>query len=455
MHKIRPAAVAGMFYPADQARLAADVDAMLATAARAHQDQESIAPKAIIVPHAGYVYSGAVAASAYARLIRARSQIRRVVLLGPVHRVPVRGLALPAAEEFETPLGRVRIDRAAADSIRHLPQVVESAAVHEHEHSLEVHLPFLQRLFEKFTLVPLAVGDATREQIAEVLDILWGGPETLIVVSSDLSHYLPYDAARQRDAETARMVLDLRSDIDHQHACGGTPLNGLMLSVLRRKLEVQLVDLRNSGDTAGGKDRVVGYGSFVINPSSAHATEVGSTLIGIAKAGIDKQLGGESQATTDSAWLRQPGATFVTLTRNNTLRGCIGTLEARRPLAEDVHENALNAAFRDPRFKPLSAAEWVDTWVEVSLLSALEPMTIDTEDDVLRRLRPGIDGLVLEYGHHRGTFLPQVWEQLPTPETFFLNLKRKAGLPPDFWDSELKLSRYTVSKWREQDLLIE
>jgi len=450
MPTIRSAAVAGMFYPADRARLAADVDAMLSAAARTHQD--SIAPKAIIAPHAGYVYSGAVAASAYSRMSKARGQIRRVVLLGPVHRVPVRGLALPAAEEFETPLGRVSIDRAAVDSIRHLPQVVESAPVHEHEHSLEVHLPFLQRLFENLTLVPLAVGDATREQVAEVLDILWGGPETLIVVSSDLSHYLSYDAARKLDAETARMVLDLRSDIDHQHACGGTPVNGLMLSVLRRKLQVQLVDLRNSGDTAGGKDRVVGYGSFVINPSSAFATNVGSTLIGIAKAGIDKQLGGELHAATDSAWLREPGSTFVTLTRNNALRGCIGTLEAKRPLAEDVHENALNAAFCDPRFKPLSAAEWTDTWVEVSLLSALEPMTTETEEGILRRLQPGIDGLVLEFGHHRGTFLPQVWEQLPTPGAFLLSLKRKAGLPPDFWDLEMKLSRYTVSKWREQDL---
>src|SRR5262245_5704864 len=190
-----------MFYPADGARLAADVDSLLAAAGR--RDRSSEAPKAIIVPHAGYVYSGAVAASAYARLRNARALIRRVVLLGPVHRVPVRGLALPAADAFETPLGRVAIDAAAVAAIRHLPQVVESAAVHEHEHSLEVHLPFLQRLLSDFTVVPLAVGDATREEVAEVLDALWGGPETLIVISSDLSHYLPYDAARRLDAETA------------------------------------------------------------------------------------------------------------------------------------------------------------------------------------------------------------------------------------------------------------
>jgi AmmeMemoRadiSam system protein B/AmmeMemoRadiSam system protein A len=450
MLRVRAAAVAGMFYPADRGRLAADVDALLAAAARTQADAP--APKAIIAPHAGYVYSGSVAAAAYARLRKASATIRRVVLLGPVHRVPVRGLALPAADAFETPLGRVAIDPAAVSAIRHLPQVTQSAAVHEQEHSLEVHLPFLQRLLSDFAIVPLAVGDATREEVAGVLDILWGGPETLIVVSSDLSHYLPYEAARRLDTETAAKIVDLRSDIDHRSACGGTPVNGLMLAALRRRLAVELIDLRNSGDTAGGRDRVVGYGSFVIGGSDASAASAGATLVGIAKAAIDAHLGGEKQTFADQDWLRQPAATFVTLMRNNELRGCIGSLEAKRALREDVHENALGAAFRDPRFKPLTAGEWTDTWVEVSLLSALEPIAIASEPAVLQSLRPGIDGLVLEFGRHRSTFLPQVWEQLATPELFLMNLKRKAGLPPDFWEPDVRLSRYTVAKWREQDL---
>ena len=449
MPSIRPAAVAGMFYPAERARLAADVDHLLA-ATRVHPG--IVAPKAVIAPHAGYVYSGSVAASAYARLRSARDVIKRVVLLGPVHRVPVRGLALPAADAFETPLGSVAIDAAAIAAIRHLPQVVESALVHAQEHSLEVHLPFLQRLLADFRLVPLAVGDATREEVAEVLDALWGGPETLIVISSDLSHYLPYEAARRLDAETADKIVDLRSDIDHRSACGGTPVNGLMLAALRRKLAVDLVDLRNSGDTVGGRDRVVGYGSFVINPPSAFAADAGATLIGIAKGAIDTHLGGELRSPRDGEWLRRHAATFVTLTRNGELRGCIGSLDAKRTLGDDIHENALGAAFRDPRFQPLTAQEWLDTWVEVSVLSAMEPIAVESEHAVLRDLRPGIDGLVLEFGRHRSTFLPQVWEQLSTPVAFLTNLKRKAGLPPDFWEPELKLSRYTVAKWREQDL---
>jgi AmmeMemoRadiSam system protein B len=260
MASTRPPAVAGTFYPADPHILAADVDALLAEAAA---DDAGPPPKALIVPHAGYVYSGPVAASGYARIRRARSRIRRVVLLGPVHRVPVHGLALSGADAFATPLGPVPVDRAACALLRGLPQVVESPAAHRLEHSLEVHLPFLQRLLDDFTLVPLAVGDASPAQVAEVLDLLWGGEETLIVVSSDLSHYLPYADARAVDAQTADMIEALAADISHAQACGGTPVNGLSLTARRRGLAIERVDLRNSGDTAGPRDRVVGYGAFV------------------------------------------------------------------------------------------------------------------------------------------------------------------------------------------------
>jgi AmmeMemoRadiSam system protein B len=336
-----------MFYPADARQLTSDIDAMLAAAtgesehsppgAARHQSaasqKSSGYPKALIVPHAGYIYSGSVAASAYARLRPARNRIRTVVLLGPVHRMPVRGLALPGADAFETPLGRVEIDASAVARIRHLPQVTESVAAHRLEHALEVHLPFLQRTLEDFRLVPLAVGHASREEVAEVLELLWGGDETLIVVSSDLSHYLPYEQARILDAETAAMIVDLRSDIVHERACGGTPINGLTLAAHRRGLQIELVDLRNSGDTAGSKDRVVGYAAFLVGaPSSAGAgaTEfagshhnTGKELIRIARHAIEEKLGGSVCVPAMAAWLHRPAATFVTLTRQGVLRGCI------------------------------------------------------------------------------------------------------------------------------------
>jgi AmmeMemoRadiSam system protein B len=223
---------------------------------------ERAVPKAIIAPHAGYIYSGPIAASVYALLAPARGVIERVVLLGPTHRVVVRGLALPGAAAFATPLGTVEIDQPAVEALRQLPQVGVSAEAHALEHSLEVHVPFLQAILGTFTLVPLAVGRAGQHEVAEVLDRLWGGAETLIVVSSDLSHYLPYADAQAVDRATAKAILELATNISHEQACGATPVTGLTLAARRRGLKPELIDLRNSGDTAGDRNRVVGYGAF-------------------------------------------------------------------------------------------------------------------------------------------------------------------------------------------------
>jgi AmmeMemoRadiSam system protein B len=257
---VRAPAVAGMFYPGDSRELAHSLAQLLGAAA--HEAPERAVPKAIIAPHAGYVYSGPIAASVYAMLAPARGRITRVVLLGPTHRVAVRGLALPGANAFATPLGTVEIDRAAVEALRTLPQVVVNTQAHALEHSLEVHVPFLQSVLERFSLVPLAVGHASAEEVAGVLDALWGGPETLIVVSSDLSHYLSYGDAQAVDRATAKAILGLATDLSHEQACGATPVTGLTLTARRRGLKPELIDLRNSGDTAGDRNRVVGYGAF-------------------------------------------------------------------------------------------------------------------------------------------------------------------------------------------------
>jgi AmmeMemoRadiSam system protein B len=254
----RRPAVAGSFYPDDPRLLRRDVEAHLA-AARATPRQA--APKALIAPHAGYVYSGPVAASAYARL--PREGIRRVVLLGPSHRVPLRGLAVPSADAFTTPLGPVALDRAALEALCRLPQVSERDDAHAAEHSLEVHLPFLQVVLGEFRLVPVVVGDATPGEVAEALDLVWGGPETLIVVSSDLSHYYDAATARRLDAATSHAIERLDPDgLDAESACGRVPVRGLLVAARERGLACQVLDVRNSGDTAGPSDRVVGYGSY-------------------------------------------------------------------------------------------------------------------------------------------------------------------------------------------------
>ncbi len=228
-------------------------------------------PKVLIVPHAGYVYSGPVAARAYARVAVLRDVVRRVVLLGPTHRVYMRGLALPACTAFATPLGEVPIDQEALAAVRALPQVTVSDAPHALEHSLEVQLPFLQTVLGQFALLPLAVGDVAPESVAAVLDVLWGGAETLIVVSSDLSHYHGYAEATRIDRTTADSILALTGAIDHEQACGATPINALLLCARRRGLESELIDLRNSGDTAGHRSRVVGYAAFAFAEGGKHA----------------------------------------------------------------------------------------------------------------------------------------------------------------------------------------
>ncbi|TMG77773.1 MAG: AmmeMemoRadiSam system protein B [Betaproteobacteria bacterium] len=453
---VRPPAVAQLFYPGDARSLADEVTSYL------EQTQDTPLapgfPKAVIVPHAGYIYSGPVAASAYDLLRPARGVVRRAVVLGPCHRVPVRGLALPAASAFDTPLGRIPLDEEAIASIRGLPQVVESAATHAQEHALEVQLPFLQQVLGEFSLVPLVVGSVAPEKVAEVLEHLWGGDETLFVISSDLSHYHSYEAARRIDGATVQAILGFDAGISHEQACGATPVAGALIAARRKGLAPKLLDCRNSGDTAGGKDQVVGYASFAFAPGSPrYEAEHGRKLLQIARASISAALGLGPEGGAPAAeepWLREWRASFVTLMhKEEELRGCVGTLEAQRPLAADVVENARAAAFQDTRFKPLTREELARTDIEVSLLSAPKRLRFEGHADLIARLRPGVDGVILEQGDEksgkRATFLPQVWEGLPDPEQFIAHLKQKAGIPQNASTQSCRVKRYTVLKWRE------
>lgn len=515
MTAIRPAAMAGRFYPGNSRQLEADVRRYLAEAEAGATGKP--APKAVIGPHAGYVYSGRVAASAYARIAPLRDSVRRVVLLGPCHRVPVRGLALSSADAFETPLGRVPLDKSAAQAILSLPQVQIFDDSHALEHSLEVHLPFLQIALGEFSLVPLVVGDATPDEIAEVLERLWGGPETLIVVSSDLTHYLPYDEAKRIDALTCRAIETLdAAAIGRDQACGRMPVKGLLTIAKRRGLSVETVDIRNSGDTAGSRDQVVGYGSWVflepkaepdakgagktdarkstgarargkavagrfahpihINltravPPSPAATGAskpqppaaagiedferetrvlldshGPSLLALAGRSIDHGLAKGGPLTVDpaehAAELRRTGAAFVTLKRDGRLRGCIGSPQAHRPLVLDVADNAFRAAFKDPRFKPLTPAERSGLALSLSVLSPATPMRFSGEADLLSQLRPHIDGLIIADNGRRALFLPSVWEQISDAHIFLSQLKAKAGLARDHFSPTFQAMRF-------------
>jgi AmmeMemoRadiSam system protein B len=259
--RIRPPAVAGLFYPQDAGELRRVVAGHVAACQR---NGAARRPRALIVPHAGYAYSGDVAGCAYRLLRDSGAQIRHVVLLGPSHRVPMRGIAVPSVDAFATPLGEVLVDDANRQRLRELGLVGISDAPHVAEHSLEVQLPFLQVVLGEFDLLPIAIGLSPPDQVARVLDAVWNGADTLVVVSSDLSHYHTSEEARQLDAQSTQAILERRSDLPDEQACGARAINGLMQVARRRNLEVELLDQRNSGDTAGDRSRVVGYGSYAV-----------------------------------------------------------------------------------------------------------------------------------------------------------------------------------------------
>ena len=445
---VRSPAVAGMFYPGNAPQLAAEVDELLDSVDNV--EPRLSFPKALIVPHAGYIYSGPVAARAYDELAAARGVVKRVVLFGPSHYVAGRGLAIPQADFFSTPLGHIPLDGAALRALAGLKQVVRSDTAHAQEHSLEVQLPFLQKMLGDFTLVPISVGAATNEEVAEVMELLWGGPETLIVISTDLSHYHAYDEARRIDGATLARIRDFATDLSHDEACGATALNGFLGLCRGKGLSIRLLAACNSGDTAGGKARVVGYSAFALHDGGEPAAaDAGRVLIEIARGAIANGLGLSSVPVKRNhlPWLLQPGASFVTLTREGQLRGCIGSLAAIRPLGQDVASNARAAAFEDPRFPKLAREEWPRCKVEVSLLSAPKTIRFADEADLLAQIRAGEDGLILECDGKRATYLPQVWESLPDKGRFLAELAKKAGLPPDTRLARCRISRYRVAKF--------
>jgi len=560
MGSIRRAAVAGRFYPDDAARLTSTIENLLAAAERG----DGPPPKALIAPHAGYVYSGPIAASAYARVRASADCISRVILLGPCHRVAVQGVALSSADYFETPLGTIEIDQLALQEIRPLPQVTTFDQTHELEHSLEVHLPFLQVILGQFQLVPLVVGETSPAVVRDVLETVWGGDETLVVVSSDLSHYLDYDSACERDRQTALAIENLTADqLDRASACGRFPVSGLLELARTRDLQVTRLDLRNSGDTAGSRDRVVGYGAWMftappaptnadkqtaaatstentsvsrteehnltleipptkstptqrvpspspsatspdpagkivsitltpdpvensattakippqpanpappaaVNPDDRKSEQefeqatralietYGPDLMLLAALAIDDGFDSEQpmqiNPANHPAALRTPGACFVTLRKNGELRGCIGSAQAHRPLVEDVVANAYRAAFADSRFAKLLRDEREQVEISISLLSPPVPMAFTDERDFLTRIRPGIDGLIIEDRGLRSLFLPSVWSQLPDRSDFIGRLKVKAGLSWEHWSPTFRAQRFIAVEISSHDL---
>ena len=440
--------VAGSFYPVDAAGVTKVVDRFLETAPKL----DVPVPKAVILPHAGYRYSGATAAAGCVPL---SDSIERVIVLGPSHRHAFRGVALPDATAMATPLGEIQLDPAATSLLQAFPEVQVIPEAFAQEHCIEVELPFLQRRLGAFSIVPLVVGEIPPDRLAKILDTLWGGPETLVVISTDLTHFLTGEEASRIDLTTAQAVERLDgAGIGSREACGHKPLAAFLKVAAQRGLRLTRLALTHSGNVTGDPARVVGYGAWMAHDalearlSPAHRSE---TLSVAAKSLISRARNGKPPALNLDSYpapLQSVAPAFVTLTLQGRLRGCIGSLKAHQPLAQDVLTNAVKAGFHDPRFKPVTEDEIRASEIEVAVLSHPAPLQFKSQDDLLAQLEPERDGLILQSQGKRGTFLPKVWESLTTREQFFNGLKVKAGLPRDHWSGDVQVWRYVTESFK-------
>jgi AmmeMemoRadiSam system protein B/AmmeMemoRadiSam system protein A len=482
---VRPPALANSFYAGDPLTLMREVDAQLGEGVQLVVTQlaaQSTCPKILVVPHAGHIYSGLAASIGYARIAPHIANIKRIVMLCPAHREYFAGVALPDVLAFATPLGTMAVDALGIAAVSDLPFAGNYAKAHEQEHALEVHLPFLQRLWKDAptqaqpTILPMVVGDVSAEQVAVLMERLWGNDQTLILISTDLSHFQTYESARVTDSETCEKVRSLHTDITHAQACGATPLNAALMLANMRHLHIEQLAYCNSGDTAGntseGRERVVGYASFALYESAA-ATPIGTTeshagyglqpdqgaaLVQLARAALHHAVGAPAMPTPmQEPWLEAAGACFVTLSKNGQLRGCIGSLMAHRSIKDDVIHNAQAAALHDHRFAPVTADEAPHLGIEVSVLTSPVPLGFANEAHALWQLEPKQDGVIFTVevnGQlHRSTFLPQVWGQMADVQQFMAQLKMKAGLPADFWSDAVQLQTYRVQEFHEHPVI--
>jgi AmmeMemoRadiSam system protein A len=474
--KVREPAVAGLFYPKDPAELSRLVDTCLAGAKVEPLDGEL---KALICPHAGYPYSGPVAASAF-RLLAGRAY-QTVVVMGPSHYADLRAASVTNADVFRTPLGDVPVSAKARALARLSPFALEPRCLVQRpdwwrqsshsapaedtadtwEHSVEVEVPFLQQTLKSFELVPVVCGDIDEEKAAgALLQIL--DDRTLIIASSDLSHYYSYATARELDQHTVDAICRLDPGaIGDGDACGHTPIRTLLYVAKQRGWQARLLDCRNSGDITGDKTRVVGYAAVAFYaPATGHAQFTAADrryLLDLARKTV-REVATTGQLPEVSADGLAPKFTaakgcFVTLTKRGDLRGCIGYILPQGPLYRAVVENARNAALRDPRFPAVGPGEVDQLEIEISVLTEPQPLFFSSPEDLLRRLQPHQDGVVLQIGNRGATYLPQVWEQIPDKVDFLDHLAEKAGCESSAWRQPgVSVSIYHVESFKESEV---
>ncbi len=457
---IRETAVAGQFYPANASEIEATLtkyNQILDGYFQTHKEVASLKPKAVIVPHAGYVYSGFTANVAF-RLL-SHSDFKHIVVIGPSHRVYLKGTSMAMYDNYATPLGALKTDSTVMQKLKEKFALGFVPEAH-HEHSTEVQMPLIKHYFPDVSVVELVYGDESPQNLAKVIEYLLTLAETAVVISTDLSHFYDINKANKLDSICMDAVLNRDATLLNKgcEACGKLGVEAMILAAKTANLQPKLLDYRTSADASGDKSSVVGYVSVAFVDAYKVADEdreKKKVLLKLARESIEKAVGKENHFSVDTlveqnTWLKENGAAFVTLnTKEGALRGCIGSLVAHRKLYEDVIANAQNAALHDPRFVALSKDELDNVKVEVSLLTPAEPLEYTSIEDLKSKINVGKDGIVLKQGQYQATFLPQVWEQLPSFELFFKYLCKKAGLKEMCLADKPEISVYHVEKYEE------
>jgi AmmeMemoRadiSam system protein B/AmmeMemoRadiSam system protein A len=442
---VKKPAVAGQFYPADASQLSQMVDQYLSNALQMNLPRI----RGLVSPHAGYVYSGPVAAYGY-RQLEGR-QYKTVIIAGPSHYVAFRGFSIPNATLYETPLGNLTLSSKAFEMMKE-PAFVNDASIHDREHSVEAQLPFLQRTLKNFTIIPIVVGDMDPNNLAAILE-KYADEDTLIIASSDLSHYYPYSDALRLDGICTSAIPSLNyTMMEACQACGKIPVLALMKLAEKQGWRGQLLEYKNSGDTAGAGDpgRVVGYSSIAF--TDGFTIEEQDYLLSLSRRTLEAYVKNGTKIQADAETpprLKQVQGCFTTLNENKQLRGCIGHILPQEPLYQCVIDNTINAAASDPRFRPVTADELTAIKIDISVLSVPKKLDYSNAEDLKNKLVPLTDGVVLKSGQRGATYLPQVWEQLPDKEEFLTTLCEKAGLSGDCWKQNPEISIYRAQVFKE------
>ena len=452
----RPARFAGSFYTNEPIPLNRQVR-LLIQGGTVGRQLTPARPVAIVSPHAGYRFSGKVAGQAFAAA--QFHDYARIVILSPSHRYGFDGLAMPSQNRMEVPNGAVRVDSLMRNALLDAKLIRIEDAAHDNEHGVELQIPFLARYFRDVPVLPIVIGKCSVAEVARLVDHLAGdGKPTLFILSSDLSHFHNQEKAKVLDLETAQMIETADVvNLDSVHACGWMPLAGFLASNHGAGARAVRLAMADSADATGDTTRVVGYGAWALYAAGDHVfgDKYRDELLRTTRRGVTSFLQRGKTPTinthTFSTPLQSVMASFVTLTAKGRLRGCIGSLAPRQPLIEDVIENGIKAAVKDSRFKPVASVEELESLtLKIAVLTKPAPMPITGRDDLERRIVPGVSGLILQDQGRRGTFLPMVWDGLPTPSEFIDGLIRKAGLPDGHWSDSVKIWHYQAEGFAEE-----